>query len=116
MNLTIRESSPWPRAASSRARLITSCGVRMTVMRRTGWRTVNKHGAVAGCVLRGAGTNNQGLRLRILQEQARGNDGPLKGGFVILDVGDNKHSQSLAGLLQQVTDAEEVLGVIRQLY
>ena len=88
----------------------------MTFVRRTRLRTVNKHGAVAGCVFLGVGLNNQGLRLRVLQEQARGNGGPLQGGFVILDVGDNKHSRSLAGLLQRVTDAEEVLGVIRQLY
>src|SRR3954464_14036419 len=35
---------------------------------------------------------------------------------VLPDVGDNKHSESLAGLLQTVTNAEEVLGVIRRLY
>ncbi len=71
-------------------------------------------GARAGSVLRGAGLNNQGLRLRVLQEQARGNGGGIKGGFVILDEGDNMHSQSLRALLQRVTDAEEVVGVIRQ--
>ena len=88
----------------------------MTLIRRAGLRVVNKHGAVAGCVLLGVGLNNQGLRRRVLQGQARGDGGPIKGNFVILDVGDNKHSESLAGLLQTVTNAKEVLGVIRQLY
>jgi hypothetical protein len=75
---------------------------------------VNKRGAAAGCVLAGAGLNNRGLRLKVLQEQLRGNDGPLRGGFVILDVGDNTHSQPLQALLGRVTDAAEVVRIIRQ--
>ena len=78
--------------------------------------SVNSHGAVAGCVLRGSGLNNQGLRVKVLQEQARGQDGPIRGGFVILDVGDNMHSESLAALVGRVTDAQEVLGIIRRLH
>lgn len=76
---------------------------------------VNKRGAAAGCTLRGSGLNNQGLRLKVLQEQARGDDGPIKGDFVILDAGANIHSQSLAPLVDQVTDARAVVVVIRRL-
>jgi hypothetical protein len=75
---------------------------------------VNKTGGVAGCVLRGAGLNNQGLRVRVSREQARGNDGAIRGDFVILDAGDNMHSASLEPLLRRVTDAAEVLGIIRR--
>jgi hypothetical protein len=49
-----------------------------------------------------------------VQEQARGSEGPVKGPFVILDAGDNAHSESLLALLHRVTDADEVLGLIRQ--
>jgi len=82
-------------------------------MRRTSPLTVNKQGAVAGSVLCGAGLNNRGLRLQVLHGQARGHDGAIKGCFVILDVGNNIHSQALGALLQRVTNAEEVLGLIR---
>jgi hypothetical protein len=78
--------------------------------------SVNRSGAAVGSVLLGSCTNNQGLRLRVLQEQPRGHDGPLRGQFVILDVGDNKHSQALAALAGRVTDAGEVLRAIRQLH
>jgi hypothetical protein len=43
-------------------------------------------------------------------------DGPINGGFVILDVGDNMHSGALEPLLNLVTDAAEVLEIIRQLH
>jgi hypothetical protein len=49
-----------------------------------------------------------------LQEQVRGTDGPITGNFVILEVGDNIHSDALDPLLGLVTDAAEVLAVIRQ--
>jgi hypothetical protein len=49
-----------------------------------------------------------------LQEQARGHDGPIRGRFVILGVGDNKHSPALAALLGRATDAGEVLALIRR--
>jgi hypothetical protein len=86
----------------------------MTFVPRTTAQTVNKRGAGAGCVLCGAGMNNRGIRLKVLQEQPRGHDGPLRGGIVILDVGDNTHSQSLQAVLGRVTDAEEVVRIIRQ--
>jgi hypothetical protein len=62
----------------------------------------------------GSARNNQGLRLRVLHEQRPGGGGALQGDFVILDVGDNKHSPSLGALLQRVTNAAEVLAVIRR--
>jgi hypothetical protein len=77
-------------------------------------RTVEATGAGAGRVLCGAARNNQGLRLRVLHEQPPGEGGAIRGDFVILDGGDNKHSSSLAALLQRVTKSEEVLRLIRQ--
>ena len=79
-------------------------------------RSVNRCGAATGCVLRGSSGNNRGLRLRVLQEQPRGHDGPLRGQFVVLAAGDNKHSQALGELAGRVTDAEEVLRAIRRLH
>jgi hypothetical protein len=76
--------------------------------------TVNKQGAAAGRVLRGSSPINEGLRLRVLQEQPRGNDGPIRGRFLILDVGNNKHSDALTALLGRATDALEVLALIRR--
>ncbi len=78
--------------------------------------SVNLSGAAAGSVLLGCSRNNQGLRLRVLQGQKKGHDGPLLGPFVILDVGDNLHSQALRGLAGRVTDAAEVLAAIRRLH
>jgi hypothetical protein len=60
------------------------------------------------------GGGNQGLLIKVLQEQARGNDGGIKGCFLILDVGNNKHSPVLCALVQRLTDAEEVLALIRR--
>lgn len=85
----------------------------MAFWRQTQPLTVSKQGASAGCILRGCGGNNQGLRLRVLQDQPRKNDGPITGEFVILDVGDNRHSDVLAELLHKVTNAKEVLELIR---
>ncbi len=78
--------------------------------------SVNRSGAAAGSVLLGFCRNNRGLRLQVLHEQPRGHDGPLLGPFVILDAGDNKHSQALRELAGRVTDAEEVLAAIRRLH
>jgi hypothetical protein len=58
--------------------------------------------------------NNQGLRLRIMQDQPRGTDGPLVGAFHILDVGDNKYSACLEALVGRATDADQVVRTIRQ--
>jgi hypothetical protein len=71
-------------------------------------------GAPAGAVLRGSSVSNQGLLVKILQEQTKGNDGGIKGSFLILDEGNNKHSPVLRGLLRRMTNAEEVLGLIRR--
>jgi hypothetical protein len=86
----------------------------MSVARATRPRTVCDQGAAAGCVLCGTGLHNQGLRLRISQDQAKGHGGPITGSFRILDVGDNKHSPLLATLLHRATDATEVLATIRR--
>jgi hypothetical protein len=74
---------------------------------------VNRCGALAGSILRGAGPSNHGLRLRILQEQERGHDGAIHGRFVILETGENIHALTLQPLVDQETDAEEVLQLIR---
>jgi len=76
--------------------------------------TVNKSGAAAGAVLAGCGTQNQGLRLRVAEGQKKGADGPLVGRFVILDEGDNAHSESLVTLLHRNTDADEVIALLRR--
>jgi hypothetical protein len=76
--------------------------------------TVDKTGASRGCILCGSAPHNKGLRLRIVQSQARGHGGALQGSFEIIDVGDNKHSPFLEALLGKPTDAAEVLRIIRQ--
>jgi hypothetical protein len=76
--------------------------------------TVSVCGAPAGAVLRGCGVSNQGLLIKVFHEQPKGNDGGIKGPFLILDAGTNKHSPVLCGLLHRTTDAEEVLGLIRR--
>jgi hypothetical protein len=77
-------------------------------------QAVNVCGAAAGSVLLGAGLNNQGLRLRVVREQAPGDGGAIKGDFVILSTGDNIHAGSLHPLLHRTTNAEEVVRVIRR--
>src|SRR5262249_48889465 len=75
--------------------------------------SVEKTGAAADSVLLGTARHNHGLRLRVSQEQKRGNPGPVVGTFVVLDAGDNKHGPALEGLLRRQTDAQEVAGIIR---
>ena len=75
---------------------------------------VSQTGARTGCILCGAAPNNTGLRLRILQDHLKGQGGPLGGPFQILDVGNNKHSEFLEGLLGRTTNAEEVVRLIRR--
>jgi len=75
--------------------------------------SVEKSGADAGSVLRGAGTANQGLRLRLVRRQERGDAGAIKGPFLLLDAGDNRHADALAALVGKLTDAAEVLRAIR---
>jgi len=88
----------------------------MSFMRGPRPPSIHDSGAVAGCILCGIGGNNRGLRLRVLQDQPKGAWGPLAGRFVILDAGENKHTQSLEALVGQVTDAQEVLRVLRQVH
>jgi hypothetical protein len=77
---------------------------------------VSDTGARAGAILVGVVPQNDGLRLKVLQDQPKGGGGPIKGKFQILDVGDNKHSDSLRELLGAPTDAEEVVIIIRRTY
>ena len=77
-------------------------------------RSVGRLGAEPDSVLRGVGENNQGLLLRSTQAQSRGHDGPIQGPFVIFDAGDNRHTETLTPLLNKVTNAQEVLALLRQ--
>jgi hypothetical protein len=72
--------------------------------------SVKQYGAAAGEILSGNGLNNRGLRIQV----PGGQDGPIKGEFVILCVGDNMHSESLKPLLHHVTNAALVLGIVRR--
>lgn len=77
-------------------------------------RSVEACGAAAGSVVRGKVPNNQGVRIRVLCEQPKGHSGALRGAFVILDAGDNKHTRALLPLLGRETDAAEVQRVNRR--
>jgi hypothetical protein len=78
--------------------------------------TVHTVEAPEGSILCGAGHNNRGLRLKVLQGQEPGHAGPIRGRFVILDAGQNRHADALAALLGRPTDALEVLALIRRKY
>src|SRR5207245_5149226 len=88
----------------------TDLGVRMYFTERN---RVSDTGAIKDSILIGIAPHNEGLRLKILQDQPRGDGGPIKGALQILDVGDNKHSESLRTLLGRSTNAEEVITLIR---
>ena len=79
-------------------------------------RQVRLHqvGAAAGSVLCGVGWANLGLRLRVLDDQPRGEAGPVAGRFILLDAGEGKHAEALRALLGRETDAGEVLAAIRR--
>ncbi len=77
-------------------------------------KRVSDSGAQGGCILSGAAPHNMGLRLRVLLDQPKGDGGPIKGRFQILDAGSNKHSDSLQSLLGVTTDAQEVITIIRR--
>jgi hypothetical protein len=84
----------------------------MSVRRGRALLTADQSEAAAGSMLVGSGLNNQGLRLRVLDEQARGQGGAVTAGFVILDVGDNTFSESLKSLLHKETDAQKVMDIL----
>jgi hypothetical protein len=83
-------------------------------MRWNQGKRVSDTGARSGRILRGIGQINDGLRLRVFQDQPKGSAGAIQGRFEILDVGNNKHVPSLLQLLGAKTDAEEVLTVLRR--
>ncbi len=86
----------------------------MLSSRQSRAQSVEARGAAAGSVVLGVSASNSGVRIRVLCEQPKGHGGPLRGAFVILDAGDNKHSAALLGLLGRETDAAEVLRVSRR--
>ncbi|HEX5272410.1 MAG TPA: hypothetical protein VFW33_18060 [Gemmataceae bacterium] len=86
----------------------------MLSSRRGRSRSVEARGAGPGSVVQGIGAANWGVRIRVLCEQPKGHGGPLRGAFVILDAGDNKHSAALFALLGRETDAATVLRVSRR--
>src|SRR5947209_7779476 len=77
-------------------------------------RRVSASGAPAGAILCGCGLSNQGVRIRVLRQQPKGDGGPLQGPLILLDAGDNLHSEFLKPLLNKLTDAWEILRIIRQ--
>jgi hypothetical protein len=79
-------------------------------------KRVSDTGARSGCILRGVVPHNEGIRLRIMQDQSKGTTGPIQGRFEILDVGNNKHANSLLELVGRTTDAEAVLTILRRTY
>jgi hypothetical protein len=79
-------------------------------------KRVSGAGARSGCILRGVVPHNEGIRLRILQDQPKGTTGPIQGRFEILNVGNNKHANSLLELVGRTTDAKEVVNVLRGTY
>jgi hypothetical protein len=76
-------------------------------------RVVSQDGAPQESILYGVGHNNHGLRLRVLQQQPKGDEGPICGSIVVLDVGDNRHADALVPFLGRVTTALEVLAALR---
>jgi hypothetical protein len=85
----------------------------MRFPRKQSRRTVRDAGAPAGSILCGVGVHNGGLRLRVLEEQPAGAEGPIRGEFVILDVGDNMHADALWPLLHWSINAVQVVCAIR---
>jgi hypothetical protein len=83
-------------------------------LRRNGQRTVEDCGAAEGSVLVGLAPSNAGLRVRVMQAQARGDGGPIKGEFVILAAGYKPHTDALRHLVGWETNAEEVVVAVRQ--
>lgn len=76
--------------------------------------TVAQNGAPAGACVRGFVRSNAGIRIRVQDAQPRGGMGALKGSFVIEDVGDNSHSETLRSLLNVPTTAAEVIALLRR--
>ncbi len=77
--------------------------------------TVAHTGARAGSTLLGTGRANRGIRVQVLEDQPPGTDGPVIGAFVVLDPGQNRHSEALRPLTGTTTDAATVLTAQRRL-
>src|SRR5205823_6439117 len=89
---TMKERGRTAASARQPGQALRPCEDTVMFTRQPRPRVVSDSGAAGGSVLVGAGPSNQGLRLRALQGQERGHGGGIKGGFVILDVGDNRHA------------------------
>jgi hypothetical protein len=76
-------------------------------------RPISRTGAEAGSVLVGVIRSNSGLRIRVRDRQPKGEWGPVKGPFEILDPGLNMHTAALTLLVGQTLDAAQVLEAIR---
>jgi len=66
-------------------------------------RAVSAVGAQAGSVLHGFSKSNHGIRIRVAETQPRGTMGALQGELVIVDVGENAHSDALRPMLNKPT-------------
>ncbi len=77
-------------------------------------KDVSRTGAPAGAVVTGTIKSNAGLRIKVLEEQSRGNWGPVHGCFVILDAGENIHTETLTPMVGQVFNAEKILRITRR--
>ncbi|HZU35110.1 MAG TPA: hypothetical protein VFA18_04335, partial [Gemmataceae bacterium] len=77
-------------------------------------KTVSRTGATAGSVLTGAIRSNAGLRILVQQDQPRGDWGPVRGPFELLDPGENMHTDALTPLVGQVLDAATTLRIVRK--
>jgi hypothetical protein len=85
----------------------------MAIFRPQRPHSIERSGANAGSVLCGVAPSNRGLRLSISEQQVGDDSGPIRGSFVLLDAGDNRHSASLRFLVGTATNAAEVLAAIR---
>jgi hypothetical protein len=77
-------------------------------------RVVNTTGARARAVLVAVGPNNRGLRIQIVRSQTANAGGPVDGPFRVLDAGSDRHAAVLRELGDRITDAEEVLRLVRR--
>ena len=78
--------------------------------------TVHATGAAAGSVLKGISPHNKDLRLRVYQDQAKSDGGPIQGVFQLLHAGDNKYAAILDGFVGRDLTAAELLVAIRRDY
>jgi hypothetical protein len=74
-------------------------------MSATKSETVKGTGAAAGSILTGSEAVNQGLRLRIYDEQPPGHGGRIQGQFDLLDAGSGPYAHYLTDVVGQTFEA-----------